>query len=87
MSGQKHVKKAQKAQNGQFCIFSNQEVFGQTVLPDRSILTRQKFVENVKVKNANGTFRVSFKQCAYIVILTVIIQKISNEHSFTHRVA
>ena len=29
---------------------------GQTVLPDRSLLIRQKLVENVEIQNSNATF-------------------------------
>ena len=39
------------------------EACGQTVLPDRSVLTGQKLVEMPKVKNSNATFWVIFKQC------------------------
>ena len=45
-----------------FGEFSKIEAFGQTVLPDRSVLIQQKLVENAKIKNA--TFGVIFKQCA-----------------------
>ena len=44
------------------------EVCGQTVLPDRSLLIRQKLVENTKSQNSNATFRVIFKQCAVVLI-------------------
>ena len=36
--------------------FRKPEVCGQTVLPDRSILIGQKFVENAKIKDSNATF-------------------------------
>ena len=56
LTGQKLIK---KAKNGPFWrVFDNQ-----TVLPDRSILLRQEFVENVKIKNWNATFWVIFEHC------------------------
>ena len=52
------------AKNGPFWrVFWKPEACGQTVLPDRSDLIGQKLVENTKIKNANGTFWVIFKQC------------------------
>ena len=43
LSGQKFIKNAKNAKNGQFCrVFGNSEVCGQTVLPDRSLLLGQK---------------------------------------------
>ena len=44
--------------------FWKPEAYGQTVLPDRSILKGQKFVEMPKLQNSNATFWVIFKQCA-----------------------
>ena len=32
------------------------DAFGQTVLPDRSILKGQKLVENAKIKNSKAPF-------------------------------
>ena len=43
--------------------FWKPEACGQTVLPDRSVLVRQKLVENAKIQNSNATFWVIFKQC------------------------
>ena len=41
------------------------EACGQTVLPDpdRSVLVRQKLVENAKIQNSNAT--LIFKQCEW----------------------
>ena len=40
----------------------------QIVLPDRSIIIEQKFVENAEIQNLkNATFRVIFKHCAIIL--------------------
>ena len=40
---------------------------GQTVLPDKLLLTGQKLVDNPKtLKNSNETFCVIFKQCAVV---------------------
>ena len=39
------------------------EAFGQTVLPDRSILKGQNLVENAKIKNSKAPFWVIFKHC------------------------
>ena len=36
--------------------FRKTEACGQTVLPDRSILKGQKFVEMPKLQNSNATF-------------------------------
>ena len=51
-------------------IFSGQflkpEAYGQTVLPDRSILIGQKLVENAKIKYSNATFWVVFKQSVMV---------------------
>ena len=33
------------------------------VLPDRSIVIRQKLVENAKMENSNETFWIIFKHC------------------------
>ena len=41
--------------------FLKPEAYGQTVLPDRSILIGQKLVENAKIKYSNATFWVVFK--------------------------
>ena len=41
--------------------FWKPKVYGQTVLPDMSLLKGQKLVENAR--NSNTTFRVIFKQC------------------------
>ena len=47
-------------------IFLKTETCGQTVLPDGSILIRQKLVENAKIEQFfNATFWVIFKHCAY----------------------
>ena len=43
--------------------FWKPEACGQTVLPDRSVLIRQKLVEMPKFKNSNATFWVIFKHC------------------------
>ncbi len=43
--------------------FWKAEACGQTVLPDRLILIRQKLAENAKAKNSDDTFRVISKQC------------------------
>ena len=48
LSGQKLIKKAKKWSI--LASFWKPEVFGQTVLPDRSILKEQKLVENAKIK-------------------------------------
>ena len=49
LSGQKLIK---NAKNGPFLgSFSKPEACGQIVLPDRSLLIRQKLVENAKIKN------------------------------------
>ena len=41
----------QKCQKGSiWAIFWKPEAFGQTVLPDRSVLIGQKLVENAKIK-------------------------------------
>ena len=55
-----------------FAIFSKPESYGQTVLPDRSLLIGQKLVENVK--NQNETFSVIFKHCdpSWIGVLLTI---------------
>ena len=45
--GQKFIK---NAKNGQFGEFLKTEAGGLTVLPDRSILMRQKLVENAKIQ-------------------------------------
>ena len=46
--------------------FWKPEAFCQTVLPDRSVLIRQKFVENAKkFKISNATFWVIVKQCTF----------------------
>ena len=47
LSGQKFILKMPKMVN--LDEFLNPEVCGQTVLPDRSILIRQKLVENTKI--------------------------------------
>ena len=38
--------------------FLKPEACGQTELPDRSVLIRQKLVENAKIENSNATFWV-----------------------------
>ena len=43
-----------------FAIFSKPESYGQTVLPDRSLLIGQKLVKMPKLKNSNATFGVIF---------------------------
>ena len=50
---------------GNLASFWKPEVWGETGLPDRSILIGQKLVEwNMpKLKNSNGTFWAFFKQC------------------------
>ena len=61
LSRQKLIK---NTKNGLFCL----ETSGQTVLPDRLVLTWQKI--GGKFKNSNATFWVIFKQCArYVLIL------------------
>ena len=48
LSGQKFTK---NAKNSQFWrVFDKPETCGQTVLPDRSLLKVQKFVENAKIE-------------------------------------
>ena len=42
--------------------------FGQTVLPDRSFLIRQKLVKSAKIKKINATYLVIFKHCATVAI-------------------
>ena len=37
-------------------FLKNAEAFGQKVLPDRSLLIRQKLMENAKTKISNATF-------------------------------
>ena len=46
LSGQKFIKNAKKSI---FAIFLKTKVYGQTVLPDRSILIRQKLMKNAKI--------------------------------------
>ena len=59
LSGQKLIKNTKK---GPFWrVFWKPEACGQTVLPDRSFLIRQKLVEN-----SNATLWVIFKQCAEV---------------------
>ena len=53
-----------------FGDFLKTEVYGQTVLPDRSILKGQKLVENAKIE----IFWVIFKQCASIFKEKIIIK-------------
>ena len=58
------------AKNSQFCLASSLKAgaCGQKVLPDRSILIRQKLVENGKIENLlNATFWVIFKHCAQVL--------------------
>ena len=52
------AKRATYVYSGQFL---KPEAYGQTVLPDRSILIGQKLVENAKIKYSNATFWVVFK--------------------------
>ena len=40
-------------------------IFGQTVLPDRSLEIAQKLAENTEIKKFNDTFCVIFKHCAF----------------------
>ena len=48
LSGQKLIK---NAKNGAFWrVFLKSEAYGQTMLPDRSLLIGHKLVENVKIK-------------------------------------
>ena len=47
LSGQKFIKNAGK--NCPFWRVLKSEACGQTVLPDRSVLIRQKWVENAKI--------------------------------------
>ena len=56
LSGQKFNN---KANNGQFTSFWKHEAFGQTVLPDRSIVIGQKMMRNAK--NSYATFPMIFK--------------------------
>ena len=51
-------------------IFWKPEVFGQTVLPDKSILTVQKLMEN-----SNATFWVIFKHCEVVKWLSNIVSR------------
>ena len=44
--------------------FRKTEAFGQTVIPNCSILMGQKLVENAKIDNSNETFVAIFQQCA-----------------------
>ena len=54
LSGQKIIK---NAKNGQFWrVFETPEVYGQTVLPDRSLLIGQKLMRNAKIEKSNATF-------------------------------
>ena len=48
LSGQKLIKKCKKLSI--FASFWKPEACGQTVLPDKSVLIGQKFVENAKIK-------------------------------------
>ena len=48
LSGQKLIKNGQK--RSILASFWKTESYGQTVLPDRSVLTGQKFVENAKIQ-------------------------------------
>ena len=47
LNGQKFIK---NAKNGRFNGFRKTEASIQTVLPDRSVLIRQKLVENTKIQ-------------------------------------
>ena len=53
LSGQKFIK---NAKNGPFWTFWKPEAWGQTVLPDMSILIGQKLVENPNIENLHETF-------------------------------
>ena len=48
LSGQKFIKNAKNAQFDE--VFFKLEACGQTVLPDKSVLIRQKLMKNAKIK-------------------------------------
>ena len=62
--GQKFIK---NAKNGQFWwSFWKPEACGQAALPDRSVLSKQKLVENTKIVKFKWDFLVDFKQWSII---------------------
>ena len=59
--------------------FCKPEAYGQTVLPDRSIVIGQKLKENAKIQNSNSTFWVIFKQCVVVDMPTLLLESVSRK--------
>ena len=52
-------------ENHRKSLIRHYERSGQTVLPDRSLLIRQKLVENAKIENLKWDILADFTQCAF----------------------